>query len=95
MEIYDGGVIVYSMGNLVFGHNHDYWDDNFMTRLTLEPDRVAKVEILPIAGRGTGLSQPYQLEGQPAKRVLSEIQLASQALGTYMEIQGDLGVIQP
>lgn len=95
IEAYRGKVIVYSMGNFIFGHNHDYWDDNIIVRLTLEPERIARVEVLPVAGRGAALAQPYALDGPDAERVLQGVRRASSDLGTAMAVEDGVGVIVP
>ncbi len=95
VEVYKGRVIFYSFGNLIFGHNHDYWMNNYVARMTLTPAGIAKVEVLPVAGVGQNLSQPYVLTGDEAREVLEDIQTRSAELGTPMEIRGDAGVILP
>ena len=95
VEIYKGKVIFYSLGNLVFGHNHTYWMDNTLGRLTLTAERIVKVEVLPIAGRGNDLSQPYVLTGDPANTLLEDVRARSLELDTFMEIRGEVGVIVP
>jgi len=95
VETYKGKVIFYSFGNLIFGHAHDYWMDNYLARLTLGPDAVQQVEILPVAGRGTALSQPYLLEGDEARALLEDVQARTRELDTTLEIRGDVGIIRP
>lgn len=95
MEIYKGKAIFYSLGNFVFGHNHDYWMDNYLARLTLAAGGISKIEIIPIAGQGANLSQPYALTGNEARAVLEDIQTRTAALDTRMEITGDLGIVLP
>jgi poly-gamma-glutamate synthesis protein (capsule biosynthesis protein) len=95
IEVYKGKVIVYSFGNLIFGHNHTYWMDNYVTRMTLTPEEIAKVEILPVAGRGNHLSQPYVLAGEEARALLEDVQARSAQLDTRMDIEGDVGTIVP
>lgn len=95
VEVHDRKPIFYSFGNLIFGHNHDYWMDNYVARLTLTRDRgITQVEILPTAGTGDDLSQPYLLEGARAKTLLEDIQARTAQLDTRMEIRGDRGVIR-
>lgn len=95
VEVYRGKVIFYSLGNLIFGHSHDYWMDNYLARLTLTPEGIAQVQILPVAGKGRNLAQPYVLSGADARSVLEDVQTRSKALDTPMEIQGNVGVILP
>lgn len=89
------GVIFYSLGNLIFGHNHDYWMDNYLARLTLGQSGVERVEVLPVAGRDQNLSQPYLLAGAEARALLEDIQARTAVLDTSMRIEGDVGVIEP
>ncbi len=95
IEVYEGGVIAYSLGNLVFGHNHEYWGDNILVRLVLGPDAIRRVEVLPIAGTGDDLARPYILTGERARAVLDDLRQRSAELGTEIEIEGDIGVIRP
>lgn len=95
LETYKGKVIFYSFGNLIFGHNHTYWMDNYLARLTLGADEIRRVEILPLAGRGTALSQPYLLDGDEARALLEDVQERTRQLDTSLEIQGDVGIVRP
>jgi hypothetical protein len=61
----------------------------------LAPKAVSKVEVLPIAGTGQQLAEPFLLDGEPAKKVLEQIRDLSAALDTKMEIRGNTGVITP
>ena len=93
IEVYEGKVIFYSLGNFVFGHNHTYWMNNYLARLRLTRERIVELEVLPIAGTGNSLAQPYLLEGEPARTLLDDIQARSAALDTQMEILDNVGVI--
>jgi len=93
IEIYNEKLIIYSLGNFIFGHNHEFWMDNFLARLTLSPDQIEKIEIIPISGKGKNLAQPYKLEGESAHRTLKNIQILTKKLNTKMRIEKDLGVV--
>ncbi len=93
IEVRDGKPIVYSMGNFIFGHGHDYWMDNIAVRLHLGAEGVTQLDVLPVAGRGDALSQPYLLEGEAARILLEDIRARSAALGTTLRIEGSAGVI--
>lgn len=95
VEVRDGKVIFYSLGNFTFGHNHTYWQDGYVGRLTMTPHRITQVEILPLAGEGMDMAQPFLLEGERARRLLREVQALTAELGTRMEIRGDVGVVRP
>ena len=94
VEMYKGKPIFYSLGNFIFGHNHTYWMDNYLARLTLTENGISQVEILPIAGEGDALSQPYLLEGAEARELLEDIQVRTAQLDTDMQIQGNVGLIK-
>lgn len=95
VEVYKGRVVFYSLGNFIFGHNHDYWMDNYLARVRLTKGGIAGVEILPISGRGNDLSQPFLLEGAAATALLEDVRARSRVLDTTMEIRGNVGVIKP
>jgi hypothetical protein len=69
--------------------------DNILARITFAPEAIARVEILPIAGTGRELGQPYLLEGERANSLLTDLQVRSAALDTRMEIEDGVGVIKP
>ena len=93
IEVRDGKPIVYSMGNFIFGHGHDYWMDNIAVRLHMGAEGATRLDILPIAGRGDALSQPYLLEGEAARTLLEDIRARSADLGTTVRIEANAGVI--
>jgi poly-gamma-glutamate synthesis protein (capsule biosynthesis protein) len=95
VEVYKSGVIFYCPGIFIFGHGHEEWTDNFMERLTLTRGAIARVEILPIAGKGLDVLQPFPLQGERAHTLLQDVQKLSADLDTKMTIEGDIGVIQP
>ncbi len=95
IEIYRRKAIIYSPGHVISGHAHVEWGDNYLVRFTLGPKEIARLEILPLAGTGDQLAQPFLLEGSPAVKLLEEIRGLSAALDTKMEIRGNIGVITP
>ena len=95
VEVYKGRVILYSLANFAFGHSHDYFTDNFVARLTLARGGIRRVELVPIAGLGLDVVQPYILEGERAQRLLRNLQNMSAQLDTELTIEGDVGVIRP
>jgi poly-gamma-glutamate synthesis protein (capsule biosynthesis protein) len=95
IEIYKGKAIIYSAGHLIFGYNRSFWKDDHLVRITLTPEKIARLEILPIAGEGNDLAQPYLLSGDPARRLLEFLQSRMASLGTRLEIDGNVGVVTP
>src|SRR5699024_11012577 len=70
IEVYKNNPIIYCPGNFIFGHNHDYWKDNYLTRFEISKDKIEQIEILPIAGNGKDLAQPFLLKGGRADSLL-------------------------
>ncbi len=69
--------------------------DNFAARVTLTRDGVRRAEVVPLAGAGLDVTQPYVLEGERAQELLRNIQELSGRLDTNLSIEGDIGVILP
>lgn len=97
LETYEGKVIVYGSSQLMFGHNHPYWEqDNYLIRLSMTPERITKLEVLPVAGIGEDLGQPYVLpDGERAQKVLRLVQEQAREMGTMLRIEGNVGVVEP
>jgi poly-gamma-glutamate synthesis protein (capsule biosynthesis protein) len=94
VETYKNGVILYSLGNFIFGHYRTAWTDNILARVILSDDSMVGMEILPIAGTGRELAQPALLADGRAEALLQDIAERSAKLGTRLRITGELGVIE-
>ena len=66
-----------------------------LVRITLTPEKISRLEILPIAGEGNDLAQPYLLSGSPARQLLEFLQSRMATLGTHLDIEDDIGVVTP
>ena len=95
IEIYKKKIIIYSQGHVIAGHQHIDWGDNYLVRFTLSPSKIKKLEVLPLAGTGEQLAQPFLLKGHPAEKLLKEVQSLSSELRTNMSIKGNIGIIEP
>jgi poly-gamma-glutamate synthesis protein (capsule biosynthesis protein) len=95
VESYRGGMIIYSLGNLVFGHGHDKWTDNYLALATFEDGRVAALELRPVSGTGTSVSQPHPLDGERAMALLKSLRQQSAGWGTNLQITGSAGLLWP
>jgi poly-gamma-glutamate capsule biosynthesis protein CapA/YwtB (metallophosphatase superfamily) len=91
VERHNGGVIVYSLGNFIFGHGQKIWGDNQLARITFDDGKVGELELLPISGEGADVGQPSLLDGERAEKLLEEIRVRSGSLGTGVEIDGSIG----
>jgi poly-gamma-glutamate synthesis protein (capsule biosynthesis protein) len=76
VEMYRGRPIFYSLGNFIFGHEHEEWSDGIMARLHIERGALAKVETIPITGR----YQPEVATGDAAEAVQQRVAEASRRL---------------
>jgi len=94
IEIYHGKTIIYSPSHVAIAHNYTDWGDNELLRLTLTPHHVRQIEILPIAGTGLQLAQPFLLHGPAARALLIAVQSRSVVLDTSVTIEGDEGIIK-
>jgi hypothetical protein len=52
IEVVDGTLVAYSLDTLVFPHSHAAWTDNVLLRLTCAAGRIARAEVIHVAGRG-------------------------------------------
>jgi len=93
IEVYNGKPIFYSMGHLFFSINLPHWMDNYVPRVEFSKNAIESLEIIPVAGTGRGLGQPYPLTGKRAKAALDNLQGLSEELGTKIAIRGDRGFL--
>jgi poly-gamma-glutamate synthesis protein (capsule biosynthesis protein) len=90
VEVYRGRPIFYSLGNFIFGHDHDDWTDGMMARLHIESGVLRKAEIIPITGR----YQPTLASGEAASFVKKRVAEASRRFQTPFTASADIETIQ-
>ena len=95
VEIIGRSYVAYSMGNLIFGHNHDYWSDNYLVQVEFSKSNIEQFVILPIAGSGSDLSQPYLLQGERAEDTLAAVNQECRRLSTTIHISNGVGIALP
>jgi len=93
VEVYKGRVILYSLANFAFGHSHDYFIDNYMARLTFTSEGIRRAELIPIAGKGLDVVQPYPLQGDRAESLLRRVAEMSAKLGTHLTLDGNTAFV--
>ncbi len=93
VEVYGDGLIIYSMGNFIFSHNHDYWGDNFLVNIRASKKGLQSAQITALAGAGPDLMQPFPLKGERAFSLLKDIKQRSQEFGTQLTIVDNQGII--
>lgn len=80
LEVYNGGVIAYSLGNFIFGGNWSPKDkDSAILRVTLAKQGVVSAAIVPLkhSNPPDAYFQPYVLTGEEATRLLTDLAVYS------------------
>lgn len=94
VERYRHGVILYSLGNFVFGSYSPYATRSAVAVLSLRDGRVREVKLYPLNVKNAEVVfQPYVLTGAAADDVVRELQQMSTALGTVLENRGGVAVL--
>jgi poly-gamma-glutamate synthesis protein (capsule biosynthesis protein) len=93
IEVYKKRPILYSLGNLIFGHASEGWSDNYVAEIIIEQGRIGGVVIHPVSGQGEALFQPAPLTGAQADALLHELQVKSEVFGTGIAIQDHRGYV--
>ncbi|ANH00738.1 CapA family protein [Leptospira borgpetersenii] len=90
VEIYRGGVILYSLGNLIFGSRNSYLNHNLVAIFHIRRNRLERVELVPIFGKFQ--KEDHRIRpviGREAQEFLHEIAVLSAEFGTRFRIEGD------
>jgi len=94
IEIYQGRMIAYSLGNFVFGSESDRTNASMILLLTFRGKGLVKVEAVPLDVNNYRVKyRPRVLSGKGAREVLESINSASARFKTKLEIDGSSGVI--
>ncbi len=92
LEVYKGRLIVYSLGNFVFGSESNRTNWSMVLLLTFRGNRLVKAEAVPIDVNNYRVKyQPRILRGKEARDVLEGINAVSARFNTALEITGDRG----
>lgn len=94
IEHYRGGVILYSLGNFVFGSYSAQATRSAIAVLTLRDGRVRELALHPIdVNNFEVVFQPRLLSGRAADEVVENLQRYSQPLGTVIQNRGGVAVL--
>lgn len=93
IEIYKSKPIFYSFGNFIFGIYYNKWHDNFLAKICFKGNKIDKIHIYPISGKGSELFQPVVLHGVRAQHVINHLGKISSIFGTKIHLLGDHGII--
>ncbi|MBM9502002.1 CapA family protein [Leptospira sp. 201903071] len=88
IELYRGGVILYSLGNLIFGSRNSYLNHNLIAILHIRKNVLEMVELVPIFGKFQKEDHKIRpVTGKEAKEFLQEIAVLSGELGTELRVE--------
>lgn len=94
IELYNNGLIAYSLGNFAFGSYSKNVKDGMVLSVEFNKGGLNAAKIIPISVYNIDvLFQPKVLKGDEAKRVVSHIKEASEKFNTHIEITDDAGII--
>ena len=94
LEVYQGRLIAYSLGNFVFGSESNRTNAGIILLLTFQGKSLSRVEAVPLDVNNYRVKyQPRVLRGKPAREVLEGINTASERFKTKLDIENDRGTI--
>ena len=94
IEKYKDGIIIYSLGNFLFGSKNQYLNHNLTVMLHYENQKLIIVEIIPIFGKFQNSDHILrELNYREAEEFLLEFSVLCENLGTKIEIKNGRGYI--
>jgi poly-gamma-glutamate synthesis protein (capsule biosynthesis protein) len=91
IETYNGGLICYSLGNLVFDNCTGPRAETVLVTTRVSDTEIEAV-LTPVRIASSG--QPFVAEGAQARRILQSVKQYSAALGTTVRISGGKGYVR-
>jgi len=94
IESYKNGVIIYSLGNFVFGSYSEKAKESAIFKFHFSKDKLQKLEIIPISVYNKRIKfQPRILKDEEAERVLKGIRELSNEFNTTIKLRNSIGII--
>jgi len=90
LEVYDGKLIAYSMGNFIFDQNFTATQHSFILYVWLDEGKFHRAEIVPLYVKGY---KPTPATGMHRYTVMKRLTELSKARNTYISQSGGHGVI--
>ncbi len=95
IEKYKNGLIIYSLGNFLFGSKNQFLNHNLTVMLYFEDNKLIMAEIIPIIGKFQNNEHVLrELNYQEAEEFLIEISVLSEDLGTKIQLKNGRGYIR-
>lgn len=92
VEVYNGGLICYSLGNFIFDQRGTRTRRGLILRCTIGESGVQQAELLPVIIDALSL-QPSLVSGEVAKPILLELERLSKQLNTVLELREDTAIV--
>ncbi|MCZ8343338.1 MAG: CapA family protein [Leptospira sp.] len=96
IEVFSNGVVIYSLGNFLFGSKNQYLKHNITAVLHFAKEKLIAVEVIPVFGKhqsGDGLHYFYPLGPNEAENFLKEYAVLCKQLGTNLIVSGGRGYV--
>jgi poly-gamma-glutamate synthesis protein (capsule biosynthesis protein) len=93
IEIYQGKLIAYSLGNFVFDQKDLKNNQSILLRVTFNRERLLRAEIIPIE-LVTFPRSPKIAEGEIAQEILDRLRIDSSIFGTEVGFLDDKGIVE-
>jgi poly-gamma-glutamate synthesis protein (capsule biosynthesis protein) len=96
IEVFPNGIVIYSLGNFLFGSKNQYLKHNITAVLHFEKEKLLAVEVIPVFGKhqsADGLHYFYPLGPIEAENFLKEYAILCKQLGTNLIISGGRGYV--
>ncbi|MCT8332101.1 CapA family protein [Leptospira sp. 85282-16] len=96
IEVFPKGVVIYSLGNFLFGSKNQYLKHNISVVLHFDADKLLFVEVVPVFGKHQSLSGDhyfFPLGPKEAESFLKEYAVLCKQLGTDLVISGGRGYV--
>ncbi|MCW7482213.1 CapA family protein [Leptospira kanakyensis] len=96
IEVFPKGVVIYSLGNFLFGSKNQYLKHNISVVLHFDADKLLFVEVVPVFGKHQTLPGDhyfFPLDPKEAESFLKEYAILCKQLGTELVISGGRGYV--
>ncbi|MCZ6677118.1 MAG: CapA family protein [Candidatus Poribacteria bacterium] len=95
IEVYNGKLIAYSLGNFAFASYSENAKTSAILQVTFRGQSMVRAELIPINVFNLEVAfQPKVLKGEAAESVFDEVRALSEKWGTQITTEGNVGVIQ-
>ncbi|TGK92081.1 CapA family protein [Leptospira brenneri] len=96
IEVFPKGVVIYSLGNFLFGSKNQYLKHNISVVLHFDGDKLLFVEVIPVFGKHQTTSGDhyfFPLDPKESENFLKEYSVLCKQLGTELVISGGRGYV--